>query len=664
MQKSTRDDSIRVKIMLRMSTTVLIATLIIGIITTVMNYISTMSLIEQTMTETAQIAAERVEQELLVYSKIAYEVGCSPKLASGAVSARDKQKFIDQHAAAHDLQRGNVLDVNGKSIFDGKDYSDREYFKASIKGDTCVSEPLVSKVTGEFTVIISAPIWENGVPDSSVVGVVYFVPSSTFLNDIVNSIKISKGGSAYILNGSGTTIAHRNMENVTSEENTIQDAKTDSSLKQLASIEKKMINGESGYSSYTYKGEKKLLAYAPIEGTNSWSIGVNAPTMDFLGSTILSIVITVIIIIITLCIATVITRNLATSIGEPLMRCTERFEKLAEGDLHSPMPELNSNDEVGKLVKASTMMKKDITDVISDIKYILNEMAEGNFTVRTQNAGFYKGDYEEIIIALRNLRDIMSSTLLQINRSAEQVATGSDQLAQNAQSLAGAASEQASAVEELTAIIVDVNELSEKNATDAEAAYYRMREAEKEADKSQENLKELTDAMTGIRETSLKIQDIIASIEDIASQTNLLSLNASIEAARAGEAGRGFAVVADQIGKLASDSARSAVDTRQMIEKSMEEIKAGSNIAEKTVEAIKSVLISMSDFQTVSKGTSEISRKQADMLQQIQQGIEQISLTVQSNSASAEETSATSEELSAQAENLKEQVSRFDLLNS
>lgn len=664
MQKNVREESIRAKIMLRMSVTVLVATLIIGVISTVMNYISTMNLIKQTMTETAQIAAERVEQELLVYSKIAYEVGCSPKLASGAISARDKQKLINQHAAVHGLQRSNVLDVNGKSIFDGKDYSDREYFKQAIQGDTCISEPLVSKVTGEFTVIISAPIWEDGIPDSTVVGVVYFVPSSTFLNDIVTSIQVSENGSAFILNGSGTTIAHQDMEKVTSEENIIQVAKTDSSLKQLAAIEQKMVDGESGYDSYRYSGLSKLLAYAPIEGTNSWSVGITAPVMDFLGSTIWSIMITIGIIIITLVAATIITRNLATSIGDPLMRCTERFEKLAEGDLHSPMPELNSNDEVGKLVKASSMMKKDITDVISDIKYILNEMAQGNFAVRTQNLGYYKGDYEEIIIALRNLRDIMSSTLLQINRSAEQVAVGSDQLAQNAQSLAGAATEQASAVEELTAIIVDVNEMSEKNATEAEAAYGRMQEAEKAADKSQENLRDLTNAMAGIRETSLKIQDIIASIEDIASQTNLLSLNASIEAARAGEAGRGFAVVADQIGKLASDSARSAVDTRQMIEKSMEEIKVGSNIAEKTVEAIKSVLVSMSDFQMVSKGTSETSRQQADMLRQIQQGIEQISLTVQSNSASAEETSATSEELSAQAESLKEQVSRFELLNS
>ncbi len=664
MQKNNREDSIRSKIMLRMSVTILIATLMLGVISAVMNFVSTMNLIEQTMTETARIAAERVEQELLVYSKIAYEVGCSSELASDDVSVEEKQEIINQHAKAHNLQRGNVLGADGKSIFDGTDYSDREYFKEAINGDTCVSEPLISKLTGEFTVIISAPIWKNGVPESEVIGVVYFVPSSTFLNDIVNSIQISDGGSAYILNGSGTTIAHKNMENVTSEENTIEDAKKDSSLKQLASIEKKMVAGESGYGSYSYQGATKLIAYAPIQGTNSWSIGVNAPMMDFLGSTILCIVITVLIIAITLTIATKITKDLATSIGDPLMRCTERFEKLAEGDLHSPMPEFNSNDEVGKLVKASTMMKSDMTNVISDIKYILNEMSNGNFAVRTQNIGYYKGDYEEIIIALRNLRDIMSSTLLQINRSAEQVATGSDQLAQNAQSLAGAATEQASAVEELTAIIADVNELSEKNATDAEAAYYRMQEAEKEADKSQENLKDLTDAMAGIRETSLKIQDIIASIEDIASQTNLLSLNASIEAARAGEAGRGFAVVADQIGKLASDSARSAVDTRQMIEKSMEEIKAGSNIAEKTVEAIKSVLVSMSDFQTVSKGTSEISRQQADMLQQIQDGIGQISITVQSNSSSAEETSATSEELSAQAENLKDQVSRFKLLNS
>ena len=159
----------------------------------------------------------------------------------------------------------------------------------------------------------------------------------------------------------------------------------------------------------------------------------------------------------------------------------------------------------------------------------------------------------------------------------------------------------------------------------------------------------------------MAVQNIIASIEDIASQTNLLALNASIEAARAGDAGRGFAVVADQIGKLATDSANSAINTKQLIEKSMEEIEAGNRITEKTVQAIKAVLVSMSEFGEISKTTSDTSRLQADMLEQIQDGIGQISNTVESNSAAAEETSATSQELFAQAENLKNQVQKFQL---
>lgn len=660
-KKKKNQQSIRAKIMSRMSRTVLVGTVIVAVICTVLNLASTTSLLEKTMTQTAQIAAERVEQELVAYSNIVYEVGCIARLSDATVSVEKKQSVINQRAQVHGFRRGNILDANGVSIFDGNDYSDREYYKEAMQGKRSISEPLVSKVTGEFTVIIAAPIWENGVPQSKVVGVVYFVPIGTFLNDIVTSIEISKGSSAYILNGSGTTIAHPDMEKVTNEENAIEQAKTNSGLKPLAELSKKMIAGQSGYGSYMYGGQTKVLAYAPIVGTNNWSIGISAPITDFLGSTLLSIIVTIVIIIFTLNISNKITRDLAKGIGEPLMLCAERFQKLSEGDLHSPMPSVETEDEIGMLVKAATVLKEDLTDVIEDIRYILSELAEGNFAVKSNDVSFYKGDYEEILHAIRSLRDIMSETLYHIDESAEQVSAGSVQLAQNAQSLAEIANEQAGEVENLTAIIANVNEMSERNAEEAEIAYHRVQEAERNADKSQENLRDLTDAMSVIRETSLKIQDIITSIEDIASQTNLLSLNASIEAARAGEAGRGFAVVADQIGKLATDSARSAVDTKNLINKSMEDIRVGSKITERTVEAIKAVLVSMSEFQEVAKGTSETSRQQADMLVQIQQGVEQISYSVENNSSSAEETSATSQELSTQAEILKQQVRKFKL---
>ena len=229
------------------------------------------------------------------------------------------------------------------------------------------------------------------------------------------------------------------------------------------------------------------------------------------------------------------------------------------------------------------------------------------------------------------------------------------------QALAEGATDQAGAVEELTATVESVSGIAETGAQTAADAYQNVLTAVDNAGKSREDLKALTDAMERISSTSMEIQNIIGSIEDIASQTNLLSLNASIEAARAGEAGKGFAVVADQIGKLAGDSAKAAVNTRDLIEKSLQEIENGNQITEKTVAALNEILEAMNSFADVAKTSSTNSSEQADMLKQIEQGIEQISGVIQSNSASAEETSATSQELSAQSEGLKNLVGRFKL---
>lgn len=375
--------------------------------------------------------------------------------------------------------------------------------------------------------------------------------------------------------------------------------------------------------------------------------------------TVLAIILAILIIIITVVLAAYLTKSLTAPINEIEHAATE----MTGGSLDVTI-EYESQDELGSLAVSMRTLCNDFKEIIADIGRILEALADGDFHIVSQCLPLYKGDYEPILLSMRLIRDNLNSTMTLINQSADQVALGSEQLAQGSQSLAEGATEQAGAVEELTATIENVSNIAAESAVSSQKAYENVSQAAQEANSSQEDLQSLTTAMSLITDTSKEIENIIASIEDIASQTNLLSLNASIEAARAGEAGKGFAVVADQIGKLASDSAQSAVDTRQLIAKSLEEIENGNKITEKTVKAIEGILTSMKTFADSAKDASDSSRDQADMLKQVEQGIEQISRVVQSNSASAQETSATSEELSAQAEDLKEQVSKFKLLDT
>ena len=185
-------NSIRKKITVCLMATVIITQVLAGSVSITLNYRNTVSTVEQMLSETAVLGAERISQELTAYKNVAMDTGCIPQLSDAAVPAAEKRAVIDERVSMHGFQRGNIVGADGISIFDGNDYSSREYVQQAMKGNVYVSEPLVSKITGELSIMVAAPIYADGRRGGQIVGVVYFVPSETFLNDIVSSINVSE----------------------------------------------------------------------------------------------------------------------------------------------------------------------------------------------------------------------------------------------------------------------------------------------------------------------------------------------------------------------------------------------------------------------------------------------------------------------------------------
>ena len=357
-----------------------------------------------------------------------------------------------------------------------------------------------------------------------------------------------------------------------------------------------------------------------------------------------------------------VSSEVTKNITVPTNQLVEAAAGLRRGDLKvASVLTYDGNDEVAELVKNTRESMEVIDGYIEEISEILMQMAQGDLTKNGNDVTDFLGEFANIKESLVYILKRFNATLTEIGDTSAGVASGSNEIAHAAGALADGTTDEASALEELTATVETVATMANDSAKKTAEAYENVNRSVAQAEQGREQMKLLTKEMESITAISKEIANIITAIEDIADQTNLLSLNASIEAARAGEAGRGFAVVADQIGKLAADSGASAVNTRNLIEKTLQEIEKGNESTIKTSEAFDKIIKDMENFALVAKETRENAEGQAMALEQISGGIEQISGVVQNTAASAEESTAISDQLSEQAHHLDRLVRRFKL---
>ena len=348
-------------------------------------------------------------------------------------------------------------------------------------------------------------------------------------------------------------------------------------------------------------------------------------------------------------------------ITQPVTELEQAARAMARGEFSAVRVAYDSRDELGSLAGDIRSMVKTLTDVLQNETYILNEMAEGNFSVHSEKDEYYIGEFEQLMRSMKKISCGLSELLLQISRSADNVAAGSEQVSSGSQNLAQGTTEQAASVEELTCMMSGISDQAYRNSRDAQEASEKAQMVKENATESSRSMQEMVKAMAEISGKSDEIRKIVKTIEDFSFQTNILALNAAVEAARAGDRGKGFSVVANEVRSLANQSSAASKSTAALIQSSLQAVENGRKIANEADNALSEVVSGIDNVSELLFHITDTSSKQFDANRQVTENINLISEVVQTNSATAEECAAASEELASQAQLLKELVSHFKL---
>ncbi len=584
------------------------------------------------------------------------EILASSNTMEGAGSTRLKLGVLLSYKEKYQYEDIALVDDTGtitstNTAMNNKNIADKDYFQKAIQGQSVISSTELNE-EGKSMIMVCAPNSDRKLL------VLAMLDGHTFSN-MIDDVRIGETGSVFMVDNTGTIIAHRDPQLIEGRRNFATEGQQDASLSSVGKVFEKMIAGESNVGRYYYDGVEKLCYYRPVSRSEGWSLCISAPVGEMTASIRVAVIGQVIAALVMLILAFIIMARVSKKIAQPIVKITKRMELLAAGDLSTEVPISKSKDEVGLLTSSVADTVITLKQYIAEISEILGGVAAGNLNVTVSEN--FKGEFVQLGESLNNIVKSVSSAMAGIGRAADQVSSGAGQVSGGAQALSQGATEQASSVEELAATINEISAQIQKTAEFANRARGETNKAGAEIEKSNREMNEMTHAMSNISNKSGEIAKIIKTIEDIAFQTNILALNAAVEAARAGAAGKGFAVVADEVRNLAGKSAEAAKNTTELIEGTVKAVDDGTKIADRTAKSLSAAVTIVHDVVESVDRISEAANHQAESISQVTSGVDQISGVVQTNSATAEESAAASEELSSQAQVLKNLVSMFKL---
>ncbi len=567
-----------------------------------------------------------------------------------AATRANRGEVLKEAAETYEFYTVALYGLDGRLVqgIDGAPENLDRDFLALLKETDNLTTDTSTLFQGNLGITMGMPIKENGETVLYIMGVYKY----DLLNDVISNINLGRSGMAYMVNREGVVTGHPNQSVVLNQ----------SSLVQLSGgngdAVKRVTTGETGATEFSIDGERMLVAFSPIRGTQ-WSLVIQIPKSDYSHFINGAMLVSILATLAGLTVSVLLILRFARSISRPVKRVTDRMVALSNGDLHTEVLPVSTGDEVEVMTQTLDDTLESVNRYISDIQQVLTRVADGD--LRTGPQVDYKGDFVLIRGSLYTIAQSMNETLLGFRAAADRLTAMAEQLNGQSAQLHQASLEQNQSTEEL---VCEVSHVKERLADVVDSSGQTRSQTEKIARRIQsanEQMAALSSAMGDISANAQQITKIAKDIEDIAFQTNILSLNASVEAARAGASGKGFAVVANEVKRLAEKSAEAAQSATEMVNNTKAIIQTGVVLTADTAGSLQAISDVSTQISAISDKLAEAVQGQESALTVMEERIAAISAIADRNLQNAGETEQSSGSLAKEAEALQAQVQKFVL---